>query len=99
MDIKVPHQRITYNVKPIELKNSNRKLFADKLEKHATKHILARHLNDYVFATARAVDVGDYFGGLNPQKKALDHCVNVNGDFFVYTEIVDTHPLKNVPRY
>jgi hypothetical protein len=99
MDSKIPHQKISYNIKPVELKSSNRKLFADKLEQHAKKHILARHLDDYVFATARAVDVGDYFGVLNPNKKAWEHCVNANGDYFDYTEMVDTHPRKNIPRY
>lgn len=92
------HGNNFYEIKQVELTSTQRKKYSENLEDHASKHIIARNLNDFVFATARAVDVGDYYAQIGP-KSSWEHCVNANGDYFDYTEIMDIHPVKKIPRY
>jgi hypothetical protein len=92
------HGNTSYEIKQVELSPTQKRKYSDNLEKHADNHIIARQLDEFVFATARAVDVGDYYASVG-SKPSWEHCVNANGDYFDYTEIMDLHPIKNVPRY
>ncbi|MEO0074547.1 MAG: hypothetical protein ABIK31_00350 [candidate division WOR-3 bacterium] len=91
------HFTNTYNVQSIVLDGKQRKKFADVIKENSPKYILASSVDDFIFFTARAVDVGDYYGVLG--EKSWEHCVNANGDYFDYTEVTDIHPVKRIPRY
>lgn len=93
----VKHSGQSFHIQPLELSADSRNKFADSIEKNANNYILARHLDEFVFATARSVDVGDYYGKLGTPN--WEHCVNANGDYFDYTEIMDIHPKKKVAVY
>jgi hypothetical protein len=93
----VKHSGQFFHIQPIELTKETRAKFAESIEKQSNNYILARHLDEFVFATARAVDVGDYYGKLGDPN--WEHCVNANGDYFDYTEVTDLHPKKKIPVY
>lgn len=91
------HSGQSFHIQPIELTSETKHKFSESIEKQANGFILARHLDEFVFATARSVDVGDYYGKLGTP--AWEHCVNANGDYFDYTEVTDLHPKKKVAVY
>jgi len=56
-------------------------------------------VEDYVYATTRAVDFGDYFGKQN-KKAAFEWAINKNADYFDYSELIEDYlPEDNKPRY
>lgn len=91
------HSGQSFHIQPLELSGDTRHRFSESIEKNANSYILARHLDEFVFATARSVDVGDYYGKLGEPN--WEHCVNANGDYFDYTEMMDIHPKKKVAIY
>lgn len=91
------HTSRAFDIQPLELTKDSRHKFSESIEKNANNYILARHLDEFVFATARSVDVGDYYGKLGDP--SWEHCVNANGDYFDYSEITDIHPKKKVAVY
>jgi len=60
--------------------------------------IISKVVEDYTYATTRALDAGDYF---NAQKKSglWEHAVNKNSDYFDITELDEIHPEKKLARY
>lgn len=86
-----------YDIKPFTLDTKQIKKFSETIAENHNNFIIARNLDDFVFATARAVDVGDYYGTIG--EKSWEHCVNANGDYFDYTEVTEMHPVKKIPRY
>lgn len=86
-----------YDIRVHEVDAAEKRRFAASLEENAKKHIIARNLESFVFATARSVDVGDFYSTLGDS--SWEHCVNANGDYFDYTEVTEMHPIKRVPRY
>ena len=86
-----------YDVKPFTLSKNQIKKYSEVVKEKSSSYILASNIEDFVFATARAVDVGDYFGVLG--EKSWEHCVNANGDYFDYSEVSEMHPIKKIPRY
>ena len=56
-------------------------------------------VEDYVYATTRAVDFGDYYGKQN-KKSSFEWAINKNADYFDYSELIeDNVPETNKPRY
>jgi len=60
--------------------------------------ILSRMVDGYVYGTTRALDFGDYFGGVNKSAK-WEHAVNRNSDYFDISEMEELNPEKKIPRY
>lgn len=71
---------------------------AASLEQKSSEMIISRVVEDYVYATTRALDAGDYFSQYD-RRGLWEHAVNKNSDYFDITELEDIHPEKNVPRY
>jgi hypothetical protein len=71
-----------------EFNRKDRDKIASVVELSSDTMLLAPIVEDYVYGTNRALDVGDYFGVLN--KKALwEHAINKNSDYFDITEMLD----------
>jgi len=101
--VSLPHHplqrgNLSYDIKHTQLNSKQKQLFADSLEKNSNNFILARHLDEYIFASCRAVDVGDFYNTFGHGRN-YEACVNANGDYFDYTEVTDMHPVKKIPRY
>lgn len=82
-----------------EFNNSDKEKIASSIESKNEEAFLSPIVEDYVYATTRAVDFGDFFGKQN--KKALwEWAINKNADYFDYTELIeDIEPSSNKPRY
>jgi hypothetical protein len=85
------NSRTFYSYRPKDFKEFNKKdkeRIAHIVETVDDDMLLAPIVEDYIYGTNRALDVGDYFGKLN--KSALwEHAVNRNSDYFDHTEMID----------
>src|SRR5271157_2487034 len=73
---------------------------AEIIELRSTDHFLSPILEDFIYATVRALDIGDYHGTMD--KRALfDWAVNRNSDLFNYDELIAPMPKEHggYPRY
>jgi hypothetical protein len=68
------------------------------VETRSKETILSPIVENYVYATTRALDYGDRLGTIN--KQALwEHAINRNLDYFDVTALDEIHPLTKEPRY
>ncbi|GEM_PF-4489555 len=88
-------------LKPQEFKqfsSKDKEKIASIIESQKDHMIISKAVEDYVYATTRALDAGDYYGKVN--KSALwEHAVNKNSDYFDITELEDLNSDKNIKRY
>jgi len=89
---------------PIRLANQidskTRDKIAELIETKQSEYVLSPILEDFVYTTTRALDIGDYHGTKN--KRALwEHAVNKNDDLFNWDELHDPIEIGGVsmPRY
>jgi len=81
-----------------EFDNKEKDKIAEIIELNNKEFYIAPTVENYIYATTRALDFGDYHGTLN--KKALwEHAVNKNADLFNYDEIMAEHPIRKIARY
>jgi len=81
-----------------EFNKKDKDKIAEVIETKHAIHWLSPTVDNWIYGTTRALDFGDYYGTLN--KKALwEHAVNKNSDLFIYDELIDIHPEKNIQRY
>lgn len=84
-----------------EFKEFNKKdkdKIAEIVETKRATHWLSPIVEDYIYGTTRAIDVGDFEGVLTP-KANWEWAVNKNADLFTYDELMDVHPEKGIERY
>ncbi len=81
-----------------EFSSKDKEKIAGLIDSQKDQMILSKAVEDFIYATTRALDVGDYYG--NIQKSALwEHAINKNHDYFDITELEDINIDKNIPRY
>jgi hypothetical protein len=81
-----------------EFDSKTKEKIAAVIDTRKDQLILSQAVEDYVYGTTRSLDVGDYHGVLD--KRGLwEHAVNKNSDYFDITEMEETHPIKQIPRY
>lgn len=89
------------NLRPQQFKefsSKDKEKIAYLIETQKDHMIISKAVEDYIYATTRALDVGDYFGTIN--KTALwEHAVNKNSDYFDITELEEINPDKNIQRF
>jgi len=82
--------RYGYNSNFVEYKSFNsteRDKISGIIESRSNETLLSPAIEDYVYATNRALDFGDYYGVLD--KRAIwEHAINKNADYFDYTELI-----------
>lgn len=82
--------RYGHNSNYVEYKSFNsaeRDKIASIVESRSNETLLSPAIEDYVYATNRALDFGDYYGVLD--KRAIwEHAINKNADYFDYTELI-----------
>lgn len=89
------------NLRPQEFKeftSKDKEKIAFLIETQNNHMIISKAVEDYVYATTRALDVGDYYGKEN--KLGLwEHAVNKNSDYFDIAQLEELNPDKNIQRY
>src|SRR5271157_68534 len=83
-----------------EFDNKSRDKIAATIEKRYGEHFISPILEDYVYTTTRALDIGDFHGTVN-KKSLWEHAVNKNADLFNWDELIDPLPEEHggFPRY
>jgi hypothetical protein len=81
-----------------EFNSKDKEKIASLIDYKKDEMILSRAVEDYIYATTRALDAGDYFN--TAQKSGLwEQAVNRNHDYFDMTELDEIHPDKKIARY
>ena len=99
MNIREEKLSTKYRIKHFkEFGKKDKDKIASLVEASSNTMIISKAADDYVYATTRAVDAGDYF---NSCKKSgnWEHAVNKNNDYFDVTELDEIHPDKDINRY
>lgn len=81
-----------------EFDKRDRDKIASMVETQAKEYMLSPVVENFVYATNRALDYGDRHGLLD--KRALwEHAINKNSDYFDVSVLNEEHPLLKMPRY
>jgi hypothetical protein len=88
-------------LKPREFKefsSKDKEKIASLIDDKRDEMIISKAVEDYVYATTRALDAGDYYGKMN-KSSLWEHAVNKNSDYFDLTELDEIHQDKGIARY
>lgn len=78
--------------------SQDREIIYASIQDRSNPLILSKTVEDYIYATTRALDFGDYYDSL--KKGGLwEHAVNKNSDYFDISELEEVNPAKKIARY
>lgn len=95
--LRVSPTPITYRLFT-EFDKKEKDKIAEIIELNNKEFYIAPTVDNYIYATTRAFDFGDYHGTLN-KKASWEWAVNKNSDLFNYDEIMAEHPKRKIARY
>lgn len=83
-----------------EFDDTSRDKIAEVIEIKNKEFFLSPILEDFIYTTTRALDVGDYHGTID-KKSLWEHAVNKNSDLFNWDELNENMPNEQggFPRY
>jgi hypothetical protein len=82
-----------------ELKKADQEKIEHAIATRTEDAFLSPIVDNFVYATTRALDFGDFFGKQN-KKSLWEHAINKNADYFDFTELIeDKSPDIGLPRY
>ncbi len=89
-----------------EFDSKSRDRIAAIIENNHAEHWLAPTVENFIYGTTRALDIGDYHGTLGKlfgnNKAMYEHAINKNADLFNWDEINELYTGiagKDIPRY